>query len=50
MGHAKVGTTLSLYLVHPFPDDEAADDMAALGAMARKVRPAAANNVAYLVR
>lgn len=37
MGHAKIGTTLGIY-VHLFPDDDAADDMAALGAMARTAR------------
>jgi integrase len=40
MGHAKIGTTLGIY-VHLFPDD----DMAALGAMARKARIAAGGNV-----
>lgn len=35
MGHTQIGTTLGIY-VHLFPEDDAADDMAALGAMARK--------------
>jgi integrase len=33
MGHANVRTTLDVY-VHLFPDDDATDDMAALGALA----------------
>lgn len=32
MGHANVRTTLDIY-VHLFPDDDASEDMAALGAM-----------------
>lgn len=32
MGHANVRTTLDVY-VHLFPDDDATEDMAALGAM-----------------
>ena len=31
-GHAKVTTTLTVY-VHLFPDDDATEDMAALGAL-----------------
>jgi len=34
MGHANVRTTLDVY-VHLFPDDDATEDMAALGALAR---------------
>ncbi|MGU3502993.1 tyrosine-type recombinase/integrase [Mycobacterium sp. C31M] len=37
MGHSKIGTTLSVY-VHLFPDEDAAQDMAALGAMAAPTR------------
>jgi hypothetical protein len=33
MGHANVRTTLDVY-VHLFPDDDATEDMAALGALA----------------
>ena len=33
MGHANVRTTLDVY-VHLFPDDDATDDMTALGALA----------------
>jgi integrase len=33
MGHAKITTTLTVY-VHLFPEDDASEDMAALGAMA----------------
>jgi hypothetical protein len=32
MGHANVRTTLDVY-VHLFPDDDATEDMAALGAL-----------------
>ncbi|OBF98461.1 hypothetical protein A5790_03035 [Mycobacterium sp. 852002-51152_SCH6134967] len=38
MGHAKIGTTLGIY-VHLFPENDAADDMAALGAMGPKPAP-----------
>jgi hypothetical protein len=36
MGHANVRTTLDVY-VHLFPDDDATEDMAALGAMSRPI-------------
>jgi len=46
MGHAIVRTTLDLY-VHLFPDDDATDDMAALGALAAP-KPIYSGNVVPL--
>ena len=42
MGHANVRTTLDVY-VHLFPDDDATEDMAALGALAAGPKPAYGN-------
>ena len=46
MGHGNVRTTLDVY-VHLFPDDDATEDMAALGAMAAP-KPSYGGNVAPL--
>lgn len=46
MGHANVRTTLDVY-VHLFPDDDATDDMAALGALAAP-KPSYGDNVVPL--
>jgi integrase len=48
MGHAKVTTTLGVY-THLFPDDDATDDMAALGALAAP-KPSYGGNVVALRR
>ncbi len=45
MGHANIRTTLDVY-VHLFPDDDASEDMAALGAIC--ATPFAADNVIEL--
>ena len=42
MGHANVRTTLDVY-VHLFPDDDATEDMAVLGALATGPKPKADN-------
>jgi integrase len=47
MGHANVRTTLDVY-VHLFPDDDATDDMAALGALATGPKPTYTGNVVQL--
>ncbi|MGB7871796.1 MAG: tyrosine-type recombinase/integrase [Mycobacterium sp.] len=47
MGHANVRTTLDVY-VHLFPDDDASEDMAALGAMAAGPKPRYGGNVVPL--
>lgn len=46
MGHANVRTTLDVY-VHLFPDDDATEDMAALGALAAP-KPTCTGNVVPL--
>jgi integrase len=47
MGHANVRTTLDVH-VHLFPDDDATEDMAALGALATVPKPAYSGNVVPL--
>jgi hypothetical protein len=47
MGHNKVMTTLDVY-VHLFPDDDATEDMAALGALATGPTPTYGGNVVAL--
>ena len=42
MGHANVRTTLDVY-VHLFPDDDATEDMAVLGALVTGPKPKADN-------
>jgi integrase len=49
MGHANVRTTLDVY-VHLFPDDDATDDMTALGALGNAATPAYTGNVVRLAR
>jgi integrase len=44
MGHANVRTTLDVY-THLFPDDDAAEDMAALGALTTASIPSYSGNV-----
>ena len=46
MGHAKITTTSTVY-VHLFPEDDASEDMAALGALAT-AKPKAGNVVALV--
>ena len=45
MGHAKVTTTLTVY-AHLFPEDDASEDMAALGAMGQLAPTHTANVIA----
>jgi hypothetical protein len=47
MGHNKVMTTRDVY-GHLFPDDEASEDMAALGVLATGPTPAYGGNVVAL--
>jgi integrase len=49
MGHANVRTTLDVY-VHLFPDDDATEDMAALGALGARPKPNYTENVIPLHR